>query len=75
MNAVITKKNMKIKVKQLDEETRGIIARALELYADYVYGQLPNVKKQYINIGQAVRHGELLLCEYVYPKQDELEDE
>ena len=66
---------MKIKVKQLDEETRGTIALALELYASYVYELLPNVKKQYINIGQAVRHGELLLCEYVYPKQDEGGDE
>lgn len=62
---------MKIKVKQLDEETRGTIALALELYASYVYELLPNVKKQYINIGQAVRHGELLLCEYVYSEQEE----
>lgn len=66
---------MKIKVKQLDEETRGTIALALELYASYVYEPLPNVKKQYINIAHDISHGELLLCEYVYSKQDEGGDE
>ena len=62
---------MKIKVTQLDEQTRDTIALALEMYVNYVYELLPNVKKQYKDIGHTIRHGEVLLCEYQYNEQEE----
>lgn len=62
---------MKIKVTQLDGLTRSTIALALDLYARNVHELFPNLKEKYINMAQAVGHGELLLCEYVYPDQEE----
>lgn len=62
---------MKIKVTQLDDATRSTVALALELYASSVHELCKNTKEKYMNIGQAVRHGEVLLCEYVYTEKEE----
>ena len=61
---------MKINVTQFDEKTRNTIALAIELYSLNVTETFPDLTKKYMNIALAVRHGELLLCEYVYPEQE-----
>lgn len=62
--------NMKIKVTQMDQATRSTIALALVEYSMVVKETFPLQSKKYNDMAQAVRHGELLLCEYVYPEQE-----
>lgn len=61
---------MKIKVTQFGAGERSVVSAALEMYASSVLGSFPELKDKYENIGQSIQHGELLLCEYVYPEQE-----
>lgn len=56
---------MKIKIEQLDERTREGVAIALQHYAASIYPEQVEARKKYCKLSSAVRHGELLLCEYV----------
>lgn len=60
---------MKIKIKQLDEHTREGVAIALQHYSASIYPEQVEARKKYRDLATAVRHGELLLCEYQYPEQ------
>lgn len=57
---------MKIKIEQLDERTRECVAIALQQYAASIYPDQVKAREKYRNLSSAVRHGELLLCEYQY---------
>lgn len=70
-----TKPQMKIKVKQLESGERSVITAALDMYVNSVFVLCPELKEKYNNIRQAVRQGELLLCEYQYNEQEEGGDE
>lgn len=56
---------MKIKIEQLDEHTREGVAIALQHYAASIYPEQVEAREKYRNLSSAVRHGELLLCEYI----------
>ena len=56
---------MKIKIEQLDECTRKGVAIALQHYAASIYPDRVEARKKYRDLSLAVRHGELLLCEYI----------
>lgn len=56
---------MKIKIEQLDAETREGVAIALQMYAASIYPEQVEARKKYRDLSSAVRHGELLLCEYI----------
>lgn len=56
---------MKIKIEQLDAETREGVAIALQMYAASIYPDEMKTREKYRNLSSAVRHGELLLCEYI----------
>lgn len=62
---------MKIKVTQLDGPTRSTVAFALDMYARHVSDTYPSQTEKYRNMAHAVRHGELLLCEYQYNGKEE----
>lgn len=62
---------MKIKVTQLDERTREGVAIALQHYAASIYPEQVDARKKYRDLSSAVRHGELLLCEYVSNGKEE----
>ena len=61
---------MKIKIEQLDEQTRRTIALAVELYAGKFAKADPATCEKYLKMVIALRHGELLLCEYVYNEKE-----
>lgn len=56
---------MKIKIKQLDERTREGVAIALQQYSASIRLDQVVARKKYRDLSSAVRHGELLLCEYI----------
>lgn len=56
---------MKIKIEQLDECTREGVSIALQQYAASIYPEQVEARKKYRDLSSAVRHGELLLCEYI----------
>lgn len=62
---------MKINVNQLDETTRKTIALAVELYAGKWAKSDPATCDKYFKMSIALRHGELLLCEYQYNGKEE----
>lgn len=63
---------MKINIKQLDNDTREGVATALQLYAASIYPEQVEARKKYRDLSVAVRHGELLLCDYAseWPQDD-----
>lgn len=65
-----TYNQMKIEITQLQEPTRNILALAMEHYALTVGDGYPEIAFKYTSIAQAIRHGELLLCEYVYTPRE-----
>lgn len=56
---------MKIKIEQLDAETREGVAIALQQYLASIRLEQVITWKNYHDLSLAVRHGELLLCEYI----------
>ena len=61
---------MKIKFQQLDDKTREGISIAVQHYAASLYPDLIEARKKYFDISQQIRHGELILGEYQYNKQE-----
>lgn len=62
---------MKIKTEQIDAVTRNTLALAVELYSHRVMRADKAVGKKYLELSNRIRHGEVLLCEYQYPEQQE----
>lgn len=56
---------MKIKIEQLDEHLRKRVVFALQRYANSLRLEQSEVRWECIKLIAAIRHGELLLCEYV----------
>lgn len=64
---------MKIKIEQLDEKTRGTVARAIDDYVSTILFDNPETACKYADIAIKIRHGELLLCEYEYQSTEDEE--
>lgn len=62
---------MKIKVQQLDEKTRSTLALICNLYAADMQKIDAEVTEKYSKLAIQIRHGELLLCEYVDNHEEE----
>lgn len=61
---------MKIKVTQLTSTQRDLIAWALFNYANELHNNEEEGAEFYAHTATAIRHGELLLCEYQYNEQE-----
>lgn len=62
--------NMKIKVTQLDERARLAIANALLEYYPNITEEINPSQLDTHELSARIAHGEILLCEYVYPEQE-----
>lgn len=62
---------MKIKIEQLDEKTRSTLALICNLYAADMQKIDAEVTEKYSRLAMQIRHGELLLCEYVNNQEEE----
>lgn len=62
---------MKIKVEHLTETERCTLSIALDYYMCKVGNVDPECGRKYAKIASKLRHGELLLCEYVDNQEEE----
>lgn len=61
---------MKIKATQFDNKTRESIANAVQLYGASLSPYDVENRKKFSNISTQIRHGELILCRYIYDSQE-----
>lgn len=62
---------MKIKLKQLDLQTRNTISLALEYYASYISQVDDRCSDKYLELATRIKHAEVLLAEYQYPAPED----